>query len=65
MGSAFKNKGVQQALDGIIRYLPNPSEREYEAIEGVYPNEKPFKFTLDAEKPFMCLGFKLEEGQYG
>lgn len=33
MGSAFKNKGVQLAIDGVIDYLPQPDQKENNALD--------------------------------
>jgi elongation factor G len=64
MGSAFKNKGVQPLLDGVIDYLPNPKEVENIALD-LSNNEEKVVMEIDNKKPFVGLAFKLEETQYG
>ncbi|MGB8952591.1 MAG: elongation factor G [Candidatus Aminicenantales bacterium] len=64
MGSAYKNKGVQLLLDGIVRYLPNPSEVENFAID-LDNGEKMVKIRSDSDAPAVVLAFKLEDGPYG
>lgn len=57
-GSAFKNKGVQALLDGIVDYLPSPSEVANVrglADDGDTEDERPS--TDDA--PFAALAFKI------
>lgn len=64
IGSAYKNKGVQTLLDSVVRYLPNPTEVENEALD-LDNNEEAVKLTADSEAATVALAFKLEEGQYG
>ena len=64
MGSAFKNKGIQPCLDGVIDYLPNPTEVENKALD-LDNNEAPFTLSFDEGKPFVGLAFKLEDGRFG
>lgn len=56
-GSAYKNKGVQTALDCVIRYLPSPVDLE--DTKGT--NEKGEEITrkADAKAPFAALAFKI------
>jgi elongation factor G len=64
IGSAYKNKGVQLLLDGVLQYLPNPAEVHNIALD---QNNKEAKVELstDPKKPFVGLAFKLEDGKYG
>lgn len=63
MGSAYKNKGVQLLLDGVLSLLPNPAEIDNYAIDA--DTEKKIPVANDPEKPTIALAFKLEDGQYG
>jgi elongation factor G len=56
-GSAFKNKGVQAMLDGVIRYLPSPLD--IPAVEGVDDNEDEVTREASDEEGFSALAFKI------
>ncbi|RYE18673.1 MAG: elongation factor G, partial [Sphingobacteriales bacterium] len=57
-GSAYKNKGVQTALDAVIRYLPSPLD--VEAIVGTDPDSgEELLRKPDAKEPFAALAFKI------
>ncbi len=64
LGSAYKNKGVQLLLDGVIRYLPCPTEVENVALD-MEREEAPAALASDPAKPTVALAFKLEDGRYG
>ncbi len=64
MGSAYKNKAVQALLDGVTKYLPDPTEVENVAVD-LDNNEAPMKLSIDNDKPTVALAFKLEDGRYG
>lgn len=57
-GSAFKNKGVQTALDAVCRYLPSPVD--IDAITGTNPDTgEEITRKPDAKEPFSALAFKI------
>ena len=57
-GSAFKNKGVQQLLDGVVEYLPSPLD--IPAVVGIDPSsDKEVKRQPSDSEPFAALAFKI------
>ncbi|EMJ98842.1 elongation factor G [Leptospira sp. WS58.C1] len=64
MGSAFKNKGVQKLLDGVLDYLASPVDVVNSALDVKNESEK-VVLPSDKDKPLVCLAFKLEDGRYG
>ena len=56
-GSAFKNKGVQAMLDGVIRYLPSPLD--IPAIKGINESEEEIEKKASDEEGFSALAFKI------
>ena len=57
-GSSFKNKGVQAALDAIVRYLPGPMD--IEAVKGTNPDTGNEELRhCDPKEPFSALAFKI------
>jgi len=64
LGSAYKNKGIQSLLDGVTRYLPDPTEVKNYALD-LDKNEEQVLLSCDEKSPIVALGFKLEDGKYG
>ena len=57
-GTAFKNKGVQLLLDGVIDYLPSPLD--VPPIEGINQDTKEqVTIVSDPSGPFYALAFKI------
>ena len=57
-GSSFKNKGVQNLLDAVIAYLPNPLDKP--EITGTVPGtDEEVTYPVDPDQPLVALGFKI------
>ncbi|HEY9674973.1 MAG TPA: elongation factor G [Waterburya sp.] len=64
MGSAYKNKGVQNLLDAVALYLPSPADREVVKAFDVKTNE-PVDVYADPDSPLVALTFKITDEETG
>jgi elongation factor G len=64
-GSAFKNKGVQNVLNAVVDFLPNPTEVDPQPEVDLEGNETGEVATVDASGPLRALAFKIMDDRYG
>ena len=58
VGSAYKNKGIQELLDAVVDYLPSPLD--IPDVEGVDPKSgETISRKADIKEPFSALAFKI------
>ncbi len=64
-GSAFKNKGMQLVLDGVVEYLPAPTEVNPQPLTDEEGNETGQYAIVSADEPFRALAFKIMDDRFG
>ena len=64
-GSAFKNKGIQPMLNGVVDYLPDPTQVKPQPEVDLEGNETGEVATVDPSKPLRALAFKIMDDKYG
>jgi elongation factor G len=64
-GSAFKNKGIQNVLNAVVDYLPNPTEVKPQPEIDLEGNETGNSAIVDPAGPLRALAFKIMDDRYG
>jgi elongation factor G len=64
-GSAFKNKGMQLVLDGVVDYLPSPTEVDPQDLTDEEGNPTGKVATVSVDEPFRALAFKIMDDRFG
>ena len=64
-GSAFKNKGVQNVLNAVVDYLPDPTEVKPQPEVDLEGNETGDVARIDPDAPLRALAFKIMDDRYG
>ena len=62
VGSAYKNKGIQELLDAVVDYLPSPLD--VKEIDGTTPRGEEAVRHADVKEPFSALAFKIMTDPY-
>ncbi|MDD2962429.1 MAG: elongation factor G [Bacteroidales bacterium] len=63
-GAAYKNKGVQLLLDGVIDYLPSPLDKGAVVGHDIDDPEKTRCRKPSSKEPFAAIAFKLIHDPY-
>ena len=64
-GAAFKNKGVQNVLNGVVDYLPSPTEVNPQPEIDLEGNATGGHALVDPDYPLRALAFKIMDDRYG
>ncbi|AMV39338.1 elongation factor G [Planctomyces sp. SH-PL62] len=64
VGTAYRNKGIQELLDAVCRYLPSPLDREVTAKDNDNGMAE-VPLTTDPDAPLVAMAFKLVEEAFG
>ncbi len=64
-GSAFKNKGIQNVLNAVVDFLPNPTEVKPQPEMDLEGQETGNFAEVDPKKPLRALAFKIMDDRYG
>jgi len=64
-GSSFKNKGVQQVLNAVVSYLPDPTEVPPQPEVDLEGNETGKFALVDPSGPVRALAFKIMDDRFG
>ncbi len=64
-GAAFKNKGIQNILNAIVDYLPDPTEVKPQPEIDLEGNETVGFALVDPTKPLRALAFKIMDDRFG
>ncbi|MCH7829828.1 MAG: elongation factor G [Proteobacteria bacterium] len=64
-GAAFKNKGIQNILNAVIDYLPDPTEVKPQAEIDLEGNPTGGFAIVDPDRPLRALAFKIMDDRFG